>query len=106
LPNFHHWPNERRSSSAKRDDLTPTKFVLLRGTPSCKNSALVRRRNEGKALSAASPASEEAISLLQLYRDKVHTLTLDSGKTFPWHNQIAKTLDADFHLVHPYATGD
>lgn len=34
----------------------------------------------------------------------VHTLTSDNGREFSEHQEIAKTLDADFYFCHPYSS--
>jgi len=36
------------------------------------------------------------------FKDKVHTLTVDNGKEFALHKQIAAELDADIYFAHPY----
>lgn len=36
------------------------------------------------------------------FKDQVHTLTVDNGKEFAWHEQIAAELDAEIYFAHPY----
>lgn len=59
------------------------------------------RKVERKTACAVRKA---AVSLLKPYRDKVHTLTSDNGREFSEHEQIAKSLNADFYFAHPYAS--
>lgn len=39
-----------------------------------------------------------------LYKDRIHTLTLDNGREFAGHEQIANDLDANVYFAHPYAS--
>jgi transposase, IS30 family len=43
------------------------------------------------------------IVLLNPYKNKVRTITSDIGKEFAGHEEIDKTLKADFYFAHPYA---
>ena len=43
-------------------------------------------------------------TLLNPFKERVHTLTTDNGPEFAWHEQIAKQLEADFFFAHPYAS--
>jgi len=51
----------------------------------------------------ANWVADATISLLQPFRDSVHTLTGDNGKEFAEHVRIAETLQADFYFAHPYS---
>lgn len=51
----------------------------------------------------ANLVADATISLLQPFRDSVHTLTGDNGKEFAEHVRIAETLQADFYFAHPYS---
>jgi len=42
------------------------------------------------------------IDMLCPYQDKVLTITIDNGKEFSMHKQIAKALKADVYFAHPY----
>ncbi|MDW7680411.1 MAG: IS30 family transposase, partial [bacterium] len=39
---------------------------------------------------------------LGAFKDKVHTLTVDNGKEFAFHQQMAAELDAAVYFAHPY----
>jgi len=39
-----------------------------------------------------------------IYKDRVLTLTLDNGREFAGHEQIANDLDANVYFAHPYAS--
>ncbi|MEW6563733.1 MAG: IS30 family transposase [Pseudomonadota bacterium] len=52
----------------------------------------------------AQAVRRAAVSLLRPHQDKVHTLTSDNGKEFSQHEQIARSLKADFYFAHPYAS--
>ncbi len=51
----------------------------------------------------ANLVADATISLLQPFRDSVHTITGDNGKEFAEHVRIAETLQADFYFAHPYS---
>jgi IS30 family transposase len=59
------------------------------------------RKVERKTSKAVSQAM---IGLLKPYKNKVRTITSDNGKEFAGHEEIAKTLKADFYFAHPYAS--
>lgn len=59
------------------------------------------RKVERKTSKAVSQAM---IVLLKPYKNKVRTITSDNGKEFAGHEEIAKTLKADFYFAHPYAS--
>ena len=42
--------------------------------------------------------------LLSDYKNFVLTLTLDNGKEFSYHEQLAKDLNADIYFAHPYSS--
>jgi IS30 family transposase len=42
------------------------------------------------------------IDMLCPYQDKVLTITIDNGKEFSMHKQIAKALKTDVYFAHPY----
>ncbi|MBP9777611.1 MAG: IS30 family transposase [Rickettsiaceae bacterium] len=70
---------------------------------------LVERKSKLTLISnVISKKSEEVYSeiirLLKPYKDKVFTITSDSGTEFAWHDLIAKELDADFYFAHPYSS--
>lgn len=41
---------------------------------------------------------------MKFYKDRLHTLTLDNGREFAGHEQIANELDANIFFAHPYAS--
>lgn len=51
----------------------------------------------------ANLVADATISLLQPFRNSVHTITGDNGKEFAEHVRIAETLQADFYFAHPYS---
>ncbi len=52
----------------------------------------------------ADPTREAAAGLLGPFKELVHTITLDNGKEFAFHEDIAKSLDADIYFAHPYSS--
>lgn len=50
----------------------------------------------------AKHVSDALIAMLSPY--KVHTITSDNGREFARHQQIAKSLGADYFFAHPYAS--
>jgi IS30 family transposase len=46
--------------------------------------------------------SEALIDMLSPFKDKVLTITIDNGKEFSMHKEIAKALQADVYFAHPY----
>lgn len=53
---------------------------------------------------SADNVCKEIIRLLSPHKDKVYTITSDSGSEFARHKQIAEALDADFYFAHPYSS--
>lgn len=43
------------------------------------------------------------INMLKPYRDRVKTITVDNGKEFSFHKQIAEALEAKVYFAHPYS---
>lgn len=52
----------------------------------------------------ADVVSDIIIDLLKPMKDITHTITLDNGKEFSAHEQIAKSLNADVYFAHPYSS--
>jgi IS30 family transposase len=52
----------------------------------------------------AQAVSQAMITLLKPYRKKVNTITSDNGREFAGHEEIAKSLKADFYFAHPYSS--
>ena len=50
----------------------------------------------------ADLVTEAITHKLGAFKDKVHTLTVDNGKEFALHQQIAAELDAQVYFAHPY----
>lgn len=42
------------------------------------------------------------ITLMDPYRDHLHTITFDNGKEFAYHEQIAEALNIEAYFAHPY----
>lgn len=66
-----------------------------------KSGYTLMRKVERKTAQAVSHAMT---SLLNPYRNKVHTVTSDNGREFARHEEIAATLKANFYFAHPYAS--
>jgi len=56
------------------------------------------------ARKTAEQARDAATDLLEPLKDLVHTITVDNGKEFALHREIAKSLDADVYFAHPYSS--
>lgn len=52
----------------------------------------------------ADQTRDVANGLLKPLKDLVHTLTIDNGKEFAYHQEIAKALEADVYFAHPYCS--
>jgi len=71
--------------------------------------SLVERKSSftliGKlARKTAGQTRDAATELLEPLKDLVHTITLDNGKEFAFHEEIAKSLDAEVYFAHPYSS--
>ena len=44
------------------------------------------------------------ITMLKPFKELVQTITSDNGKEFAKHDEIAKALNTEFYLAHPYAS--
>lgn len=51
----------------------------------------------------ADLVSNAIIKMLKPYRDHVKTITVDNGKEFSFHQQIARALNANVYFAHPYS---
>jgi IS30 family transposase len=51
----------------------------------------------------ADLVSNAVIKMLKPYRDRVKTITVDNGKEFSYHKQIAAALEAKVYFAHPYS---
>jgi IS30 family transposase len=51
----------------------------------------------------ADLVSDTIIKMLKPYRDHVKTITVDNGKEFSFHQQIARALNANVYFAHPYS---
>jgi len=51
----------------------------------------------------ADLVSNAIIKMLKPYRDRVKTITVDNGKEFSFHKQIAKALETKVYFAHPYS---
>ena len=52
----------------------------------------------------AAQVRDAATGLLEPLKDLVHTLTLDNGKEFAYHEDIAQSLEAEIFFAHPYSS--
>ncbi len=52
----------------------------------------------------AAQVRDAATGLLGPLKDLVHTLTLDNGKEFAYHEDIAQSLKAKVYFAHPYSS--
>src|SRR5659263_420987 len=52
----------------------------------------------------ARQVREAATGLLGPISNLVHTITLDNGKEFAFHEDIARSLDAKIYFAHPYSS--
>ncbi|MBK5226741.1 MAG: IS30 family transposase, partial [Thermoleophilia bacterium] len=52
----------------------------------------------------ARQVREAATGLLGPISNLVHTITLDNGKEFALHEDIARSLDAKIYFAHPYSS--
>jgi len=53
---------------------------------------------------AAAELKRESIKLLLPYAARIHTITVDNGKEFCDHRDIATVLQANIYFAHPYAS--
>ena len=67
-----------------------------------RKSKLTRLRN--LATKAAAEMKDKTIEVLRPLAAKVHTITLDNGKEFCEHEQIAAELQTRIYFAHPYAS--
>ena len=51
----------------------------------------------------ADLVSDTIIKMLKPYRDHVKTITVDNGKEFSFHPQIARALKANVYFAYPYS---
>jgi IS30 family transposase len=71
--------------------------------------SLVERKSsftliEKLARKTAAQTRNAATGLLGPLKELVHTITLDNGKEFAFHEEIAKNLEADIYFAHPYSS--
>lgn len=52
----------------------------------------------------AEKVRDAATGLLEPLKDLVHTITLDNGKEFAYHTDIARSLEAKIYFAHPYSS--
>ncbi len=67
-----------------------------------RKSKLTRLRK--LATKAAAEIRDNCVALLRSLAAKVHTVTVDNGKEFCEHEQIAAALHARIYFAHPYAS--
>lgn len=56
------------------------------------------------ARKTAEQTRDAATGLLEPFKELVHTITLDNGKEFAFHGDIAKSLEANIYFAHPYSS--
>lgn len=49
----------------------------------------------------AEEIKEKTILLLQPWKERLHTMTLDNGKEFSLHKDIAEELELDYYFARP-----
>jgi IS30 family transposase len=67
-----------------------------------RKSKLTRLRK--LATKAAAEMKDTSVALLEPLAARVHTITVDNGKEFCEHEQIAARLQARIYFAHPYAS--
>jgi len=50
----------------------------------------------------AGPVRDATLEILKEWKSMLHTMTLDNGKEFALHQEIAAGLDIDFYFAKPY----
>jgi IS30 family transposase len=58
---------------------------------------------EWTARKKADLVSNTVIKMLKPYHNRVKTITVDNGKEFSFHKQIAEALEAKVYFAHPYS---
>src|SRR5204863_8362166 len=53
---------------------------------------------------SAKELQQTSITLLRPLADRVHTITVDNGKEFCQHEEIAARLQARIYFAHPYSS--
>ncbi|MDP0562885.1 MAG: IS30 family transposase [Candidatus Endonucleobacter sp. (ex Gigantidas childressi)] len=53
---------------------------------------------------SAADVTKATISLLNPFKDIVHTITADNGKEFSCHEKISQVLSAEVYFAHPYSS--
>jgi len=56
------------------------------------------------ASKSAKDVTQPTIELLDPFKNHVHTITVDNGREFTYHAEIAKALDAKVYFAHPYSS--
>ncbi|MDP0562901.1 MAG: IS30 family transposase [Candidatus Endonucleobacter sp. (ex Gigantidas childressi)] len=51
---------------------------------------------------STADVTKATISVLNPFKDIVHTITADNGKEFSYHEQISQALSAAVYFAHPY----
>ena len=64
-------------------------------------SFTVSKRINNKSAKIATAAT---IALLSPLKEAVHTITVDNGKEFAYHEQVAKAFDAKVYFADPYSS--
>mgnify|MGYP001792160416 FL=1 len=56
------------------------------------------------ARKTAEQTRDAATALMEPLKEMVHTITVDNGKEFAYHQEIARSLKADIFFAHPYSS--
>ena len=54
----------------------------------------------------AAETTWELIRFLEPDKDRLRTITADSGKEFAWHAEVAEPLGLDVYFARPYHSGE
>lgn len=52
----------------------------------------------------AALVTQAIISMLEPYREELHTITFDNGKEFSYHETIKEALQVETYFAHPYSS--
>ena len=69
----------------------------------------VERKTKFTCMSKVEKRSAELVTkalvkMLHPFKEQVHTITVDNGKEFANHKEIAKALETDVYFAHPYCS--
>jgi IS30 family transposase len=76
-------------------------WLLARGIVARATSFKMSKRVNGKSADIVTAAT---ISLLELYKAAVLTITADNGKEFAYNEKMTAALDATMYFANPYSS--